>query len=160
MNLQNYGKKQSEYHDELHDEARKAIHDTIFRQRDLRPVEPGKCTFFPEDDRAPKALPQAQLFRIYQETVNLKIRFPGVAARFLSREEQKKIIALLCGRSSDVSFDIMRKTLKFPENAWFNLESEKRKTLKCDETAKILANKKIFWGGLAQFSFGETNRNH
>src|SRR5690606_4629914 len=66
-------RKQAAVHSELTDAARDDIRRVMFRQRPLRPVDPGKCTLDPTDKRAPAALPIAQDFRIVQELANLAV---------------------------------------------------------------------------------------
>nr|WP_194915326.1 hypothetical protein [Azospirillum sp. INR13] len=39
----------------------------------MKPVKPGKCTLYPEEERAHWALPIAQRFRILHELHNLRI---------------------------------------------------------------------------------------
>lgn len=61
-------------HHTLSDELRERLRDkTIFFQRDLKPVLPGRCTFFPEKERLPRWHPAAQAFLILQELANLRV---------------------------------------------------------------------------------------
>jgi CRISPR-associated endonuclease Csn1 len=136
---------QAHHHPELNDEAREAIHKVMFRQRDLRPVEPGKCALDPAADkkdkgglRAPWALPIAQQFRIYQELANLAVIGESFAETQLS-DEQRGWIAREMLRKKKVSFYRIRKLLGLDSKARFNLESEKRDHLKGDQTAAVLS---------------------
>ncbi|GHU14997.1 hypothetical protein FACS189441_5980 [Betaproteobacteria bacterium] len=66
--------KQDEFNPALfHEKARLNLKDTLLHQRPLRPVNPGRCTLLPEEERAPLALPSQQRFRIYQEVNNLRL---------------------------------------------------------------------------------------
>ena len=138
--------KQSAFHSELTEAVRKKIKDVFFRQRPLRPVNPGKCTLNPDENRAPWALPLAQRFRIHQDLGNLKIARPGVHQRHLTLSERDILLAKLLG-AGKVTFTSLRRALKLPPDAYFNLESERRRDLKGDETAKVLAHKDRFAKG-------------
>src|SRR5690606_22641374 len=63
---------QQTHHPELTEDARAEIRAILFFQRDLRPVDPGKCTLDPTDARAPWALPSAQRFRMLQQVADLR----------------------------------------------------------------------------------------
>ncbi len=126
----------------LSEEAYKQLKKALLDQRPLKPQQVGKCTLEPTQERAPKALPSFQYFRILQEVNNLEIRLPGQASHKLTQEQRDKLVSKLLG-AGKVSFDAMRKThLKLPENVLFNIESEKRKHLDGDKTATVLASGK------------------
>jgi len=135
---------QTAHHPELLDEdARADIRDTLLFQRPLRPVRPGKCLFFPEEERAPWALPRAQRYRIYQEVNNLRLGRAGETQRALTIEERDKIARALL-RTQKRTFDQLRKLLGLDSDFRFNLESERRKHLDGDKTATVLRAKKRF----------------
>jgi len=148
--------EQSKHHPQLTDAVRERVFDTIFFQRPLKSPPIGKCTLDPAkspDDadgfRLAKAHPLSQRFRIWQEVRNLTVGETGSTPRDLTKEEAD-IIALALIQSNTVTFDKMRKLLKLPEGAHFNLESERRKELLGDQTAKRLGAKKLFgktWRG-------------
>ncbi|MHC8508438.1 MAG: type II CRISPR RNA-guided endonuclease Cas9 [Rhodospirillales bacterium] len=117
---------------------------TLLFQRPLKAQPVGKCTLDPKDKRAPRALPSAQRLRIYQEINHMEVRLPGKGVRKLTTDERDMLVdkALNTGK---FTFDTARTALKLPENAVFNLESERRKDLKGDETAAVLSAKKV-WG--------------
>ena len=128
----------------LHEDARMKIHHHIFWQRDLKPVKSGRCTFEKDEERAPKALPLNQEFRIRQEIANLKIQYSdGRASELLTPEQREKIFAKL-QRQKTMSFDSIRKQLRLEKESGFNLEDEKRTKLLGDETGTRLADKKSF----------------
>ena len=64
---------QAAHHAGLTDEVREAIRDAVFFQRLLRPVKPGRCTFFPDEYRLPKWHPLAQEFLILQQLNMLRL---------------------------------------------------------------------------------------
>jgi CRISPR-associated endonuclease Csn1 len=145
-------KRQAPHHPSMTDDARVAIHDKIFWQRDLKQPPIGKCSLDPATESAEKdpegyrcswAHPLAQRFRIWQEVRNLAVVEVGRQARALTKEEGDKI-ALALFQNGKLSFDKIRGLLKLPPEAKFNLESEKRDHLKGDETAAALSAKKYF----------------
>ena len=149
-------RQQSAHHALMTDAARAAIDHTIFYQRPLRQPPVGKCSLDPADDasdaegfRCSWAHPLAQRFRIWQEVRNLAIVETGKHPRPLSKEQGDRI-ALALLQNGKISFDKARGLLKLPEEARFNLESEKRKELLGDQTAAKLAHKALFgkaWRG-------------
>lgn len=136
--------KQQLHHPEiLSDPVREELRDILLYQRPLKPVRPGRCTFEPDDDRAPLALPSSQRFRIYQELNNLRILNEGLSEAVLTREQRDAIIVDLL-RGKERSFDQIRRTLKLPATTNFNLKSEKRDKLKGCATARVLGHKNCF----------------
>jgi CRISPR-associated endonuclease Csn1 len=105
--------KQSEFHKELKNEDMKnQIKNIILFQRNLRKPVPGKCLFLPEENRCPKALPSFQLFRLYQNLTNLRIRNKKDNETKLTREEINTIIkSILTNNKESVKFDDLRKYL-------------------------------------------------
>lgn len=135
--------KQREFHGAaLHDAAVANLRAIIFHQRPLKPVKPGKCTLYSNEERAPWALPSAQRFRMLKELSNLNIRLPDESRkRPLTLAERDSLFKAMSQGGKELSFDKMRKLLGLPSEARFSLEDEKRKALKCDETASLLASK-------------------
>lgn len=138
-------------------EAKKTIEDTIFHQRDLIAPPVGKCTLDPacdEDDvegfRCSWAHPLAQQFRIWEEVRNLKVQEVGGQWRKLEKEEGDRIAYALF-ETSKVKFDQIRKLLGYNPEAYFNLESERRKELLGDQTAAKLSHKVLFGKEWRQF---------
>ena len=119
------------------------LEQTIFFQRRLRPVDPGKCTIFPNEDRAPVALPISQHFRLLQETNNLKIVQIGEMDRPLSAEERRQTFDVLVSQAG-VKFSSLRKKLQLRLDSKFNLEDEKRSHLDGDKTSAILRKLEYF----------------
>lgn len=127
----------------LPEAARSKIRDILLYQRPLKPVRPGRCSLEPSEERALLALPSVQRFRILQEINNLRVRErAGSDERPLTLQERNQILEdLRRGRNS--KFDKIRKMLNLSE-ARFNLESERRKEIKGDLTAAVLAKSAIF----------------
>jgi len=151
-------KIQSPHHAGMTKTAYETIHRAIFYQRPLAEPPVGKCSLDPAKDigdadgfRCPWAHPLAQRFRIWQEVRNLAIAETGRPERPLSKEEGDRI-ALALFQNGRVSFDKLRSTLKLPPEARFNLEGEKRKELKGDETAAKLSQKSLFGKAWRSFS--------
>ncbi|MDD9875148.1 MAG: type II CRISPR RNA-guided endonuclease Cas9 [Gammaproteobacteria bacterium] len=121
----------------LTDAARDKIQEIIFYQRPLKPVPAGKCTFEAEEDRAPKALPTAEHFRILQDLNHLKVRCTSFGEQQpLTLEERNKLLNKLAS-GAVMAWKSVCKTLGYPpDTTTFNFQSEKRKELKGDETAR------------------------
>ncbi len=137
--------EQAKHHEILRDRAaREAIEGIIFRQRPLRDVEPGPCTFVEGDKRAPLALPIAQDFRILQELANLEIADNrGQNPRRLNHAERDKLFVKL-KRRDKLTFKGIRQELKLPSDSQFNLEDAKRDELKGDRVSAALAGEECF----------------
>lgn len=126
--------EQERFHPELlSKDSRDELREIILHQRPLRPVDPGRCTFEPDDKRAPEALPLAQQFRIYQELANMRLSDGPLQQRALTREERDRLAEALQTRPK-LTFDQMRRMLRLSADVRFNLESEKRKDLKGNPT--------------------------
>ncbi|MCM0020992.1 MAG: type II CRISPR RNA-guided endonuclease Cas9, partial [Tagaea sp.] len=134
------------------DDARDAIKKVFFEQRELKPVNPGTCTFEHPEPRAPSAVPLFQRFRIWQELNNLKLENPDGTVRDLDKAERDRLYVKL-HQSKALSFDRMRKILDIDESrARFSLERIGRDKLDGDLTGAILSGKKLFgptWWKLA-----------
>jgi CRISPR-associated endonuclease Csn1 len=138
-------KAQREFHgDGFPQAAYDDLHDILFFQRELKAQPVGKCSLDPNQERAPKALPSVQRLRIYQEVNHLKVRLPGDPERNLTLAERDVLVEKALS-TSKLTFNAARKAIKLPDNARFNLESEKREHLDGDKTAAALAATKK-WG--------------
>lgn len=148
--LEEIWKEQASHHDELTPDLLARLKRIVIEQRPLKKPLVGRCTFRPDEERAPRALPLFQRFRILMETANLDIERPGQRARKLTLQERDVLAGLLASRASAVTFEAMRKTLRLPDDASFNLERGKRKGLDHDRTAGILGKAACFgtaWRG-------------
>ena len=136
--LEEIWKEQAPYHDVLTDDLLARLKRIIIEQRPLKKPLVGSCTFRTEEERAPRALPVFQRFRILMEIANLEIERPGKRARRLTLQERDALAAKLSSAGA-VTFDAMKKAIKLPDDASFNLERGKRKGLDGDKTAALLA---------------------
>ncbi len=141
---------QAAHHPGMTDEARDMLRGIVFHQRLLHEQPVGKCALDPvrsPDDadgfRLARAHPLAQRFRILQEVNNLEYGEIGQQLIRLDDEQRERLVRALSGRNR-LTFDRMRMLLTLPEGARFNLESDKRRELKGDETAAKLSHRSLF----------------
>ena len=88
-------KSQRRWHsDLLTDEPLRKIKHILVDQRPLKPQVPGRCTLFSEDERAPKAHPFFQRFRIFQDVGSLRVR-EGLSERPLRLDERDHVVLAL-----------------------------------------------------------------
>lgn len=125
------------------DAARDALKGIMFHQRPLKPVKPGRCTFLPDEERAPLALPSTQRFRIYQELNHLAILTSDAREQPLSLE-QRDLLAKTLNESSHRTFTQIAKALKLSGAARFNLQDGKRDRLNGNVTAAKLSSDDMF----------------
>ena len=138
--------KQSELQPGLYNKTACAeLKDILLFQRPLRAVKPGRCTFHPDEERAPLALPSAQRFSIYQEVNNLRILGDQLTETPLSLE-QRNIIVNLLEQKNDVTFTAIRRALKVATSHKFNFEDSegRRDRLKGNATSAQLAKEELF----------------
>lgn len=119
--------------------ARDRLRDIMLFQRPLRPVEPGRCYFEPNEPRALLAHPLSQRFRILQELANLEIAYGTFDKRRLTREQRDLLLTILSeggkmlGKDgSRLSWAELRKLVGAPKGAPINLDTSGRKGLKAD----------------------------
>jgi len=150
--------KQAEFHpDLLTADAKAAIKEAIFFQRPLRPVDPGRCTLDPTDERAPWALPLAQRFRMLQEINHLEIIGRDLKPRKLTLAQRDKIYAKLRTARTDPTFDQIRRLLGLDSDQRFNLENERRTALKGDAVGRALSDKSRF--GKAWWTYSDSEQD-
>ena len=132
---------QSAFHPTLTEDMRRRLRDTIFFQRPLRPVRPGKCTFFPDQDRLPRWHPAAQEFLILSQLNHLRI-VDDHGEHPLDITVRDLVARTLMG-GAKLSWSALRKTLKLPSQAEFNLEKGGLKELaRNDVAARLLGDTK------------------
>ncbi len=119
------------------------LKDIIFYQRPLKPVDPGWCLLEDGEQRAHRALPLAQEFRMVQEANNLRILILGEPAKRLTQQQRDKVLNDLRTKK-ELKLEQLVKLLKLPSGARINLFDENRKALKGDETASRLSHKDLF----------------
>jgi CRISPR-associated endonuclease Csn1 len=100
------------------------LRDIIFSQRDLRPAIVGKCWLEPDQDRAPRAMPTAQRFRIAQTVAHLRYSQPGIPERALS-DKQRDVLLSLLYRGSDQTVATLWRKLGLPPETDFNCRDDK-----------------------------------
>lgn len=150
-------KKQAELNPTLFNEvARADLKDVLLHQRPLKPVKPGRCTFMPDEERAPLALPSTQRFRMYQEVNNLRILREGLREELLTLQQRDNLIAAL-EVNSKRTFTQIKKLLGVGGAAQFNFEDPKREELKGNTTSAILSKDEHF--GSTWFKFDEAKQD-
>lgn len=128
---------QAQHHPALTDAAKAAIRDTVFFQRPLKPVKPGRCTFFPEDRRLPKWQPLAQEFLILQQLNMLRL-LDGQVERPLDLTARDLLARHLMG-GEKMTWTGLRRLLKLPHNTEINLETGGVKELASNQLATRFA---------------------
>ncbi|TXI30612.1 MAG: type II CRISPR RNA-guided endonuclease Cas9 [Nitrosomonas oligotropha] len=150
-------KKQAELNPTLFTEAARVdLKDVLLHQRPLKPVKPGRCTFMPDEERAPLALPSTQRFRMYQEVNNLRILREGLKEEPLTLQQRDQLIAAL-EKNNKRTFTQIKKLLGIGGAVQFNFEDPKREELKGNTTSAILGKEEHF--GDAWFAFDETKQD-
>ncbi|MDH4234001.1 MAG: type II CRISPR RNA-guided endonuclease Cas9, partial [Gallionella sp.] len=149
--------KQAEFNPMLFNEvARADLKDVLLHQRPLKPVKPGRCTFMPDEERAPLALPSTQRFRMYQEVNNLRILREGLKEELLTLKQRDDLIAAL-EENSKCSFTKIKKIIGVGGAVKFNFEDPKREELKGNTTSAILSKDVHF--DSAWFKFDEAKQD-
>jgi CRISPR-associated endonuclease Csn1 len=133
---------QSRFHgNALTDDAKQIIRETLAFQWPLKPQPVGRCTFLPDEERAAKALPISQRFRIYQEVNALRIRTVGETERPLTLEQRNKLVDRLLhptNKTGKLTFNQIRKLLNLSSYDAISIESDKRQDMDGDKTTAIL----------------------
>ncbi|MGI9345574.1 MAG: type II CRISPR RNA-guided endonuclease Cas9 [Gammaproteobacteria bacterium] len=130
----------------LTDAAIAHLKSVIFTQRPLKPQRRGYCIYMAsvKNERALKALPSLQRYRIYQEVNNLSWRHDNREIALNGLPEHRDLIAHnLLQRSSkkEATFKSLKNSLKkagVAIDGTFNLDTENRKGLQGDETSAVL----------------------
>lgn len=119
----------------LSDDVIEAIQRVIFYQRPLKPVKPGKCSYNPTEERAPKAHPLFQRFRLLKEVNELALVGENQQPIKLTPDERNALILALrtdLTKTGKRPFSKLKKDLKLGKEIRFNKESESRKDLEGD----------------------------
>ncbi|MFZ3017526.1 MAG: type II CRISPR RNA-guided endonuclease Cas9 [Gallionella sp.] len=150
-------KKQAELNlTKFTEKARADLKDVLLHQRQLKPVKPGRCTFMPDEERAPLALPSTQRFRMYQEVNNLRILRDGLKEEPLTLTQRDDLISAL-EKSNKCTFTKIKGLLGVGGTVQFNFEDPKRQELKGNTTSAILGKNEHF--GSAWFKFDEAKQD-
>jgi CRISPR-associated endonuclease Csn1 len=152
--------KQAKYYDKLTSKLKSKIKETIFFQRDLLHQIAGFCEFEEGELRLAKAHPLFQDFRIEQEVNTLEALSPQ--GEYLSEDQRNTIkqILKICSIAPDkgrmeIAFSKLKKAINLNKNLKFNLETEKRKGLKCHTTNYIMSQENNFGNSWYQKSDDE-----
>ena len=97
----------------------KEFKEIAFEQRPLRPSVPGKCTFEPAEDRAPKHSYTAEMFAALSKINHIRILRQG-KSRPLSDTERKIALDLCLNREKN-NFAQLRKLLALSAEESFNI---------------------------------------
>ena len=84
----------------------------------------GKCWLEPGEDRAPRALPTAQRYRIAQMLSHMRLRQPGLPERAFTHKERGVLAALLY-QGKDRTLDQVRRLLGLSPETDFNTRDDK-----------------------------------
>lgn len=147
--------KQKLFHpDLLTDAVISDLRETIFFQRRLRPVQPGKCSYNPAEERLPKAHPLFQSFRLVKEVNELAIVGEDKIARKLSPDQRDTLLLLLrtkLNKQGKAPFSKLRKALKLPPEVQFNKESETRRDIEGDVVCFRMSQAECFGNSWSTF---------
>ena len=144
-------KAQEPHHPRVAPEDWDEVVGALLHQRNLRPVERGKCTLMPDKPRAYKAHPLFQRFRIWQEALNIEVSTPGDPSRPLEAGERERLVARLLD-SPKLDFERIAALLALPDGTRVNLRSAARDSIDGDQTARVLRGRKLFGKGWARLS--------
>ncbi len=144
----------------LSPETLQRVRRIVIDQRPLKKPLVGRCTLSPDPDvvrchglnidrgeRAPKAHPLFQRFRILQDVCQLRVLRPGLPERALTVAERNAIADVLMSRASCVAFERLQQAAGISEECRFNHEGWGRTGLDPDETAARLAKRGSFGPG-------------
>lgn len=137
-------------------EAYRDLKDCLTKQRPLRPVRPGRCTFLPEEERAPLALPSTQRYRMYTEVNHLRILREGLQEQALTLAQRDTLIDAL-EHNAKRTFVQIKSLLGLKGAVQFNFEDPKRQELKGHVTSAILSKPAHF--GKAWFTYDEARQD-
>ncbi len=135
----------------FHEQARLKLRDILLFQRRLRPVDPGRCTFYPDEARAPLALPSVQRFRVYQEVNHLRWLDDDLKEQGLTLEQRDAIVQIL-DASAKQTFHKLRQVAGLNSSVRFSVQDAKREELKGNITSGNLSKKQCFGQAWSKFS--------
>jgi CRISPR-associated endonuclease Csn1 len=128
------------------------IQHILFFQRDMKPAQRGYCQIYFNDkaQRAWRAMPSFQRFRIEQNLVNLQIIGPDSRKSYLTPDQRAKLRERLLSQKT-MGFGKIRTLLGLDESHNFNLETDRRKDIEGDATGALLMKKDYFGKGWNSF---------
>lgn len=131
-------KAQAAFHpDLLTAEAHEAIGGILFRQRLLKKPKVGRCTFEPEEERQPKALPSVQAREIYERLNHLRLS-TGLNAERRLRPEERDALASHLLNEDKLTFVKLRKALKLGGEVKISLEESGETELLGSKSSRLL----------------------
>jgi CRISPR-associated endonuclease Csn1 len=139
-------------HHSLSEDEWDKIKNILFFQRDLKPAPRGYCQIYfkDEEERAWRAMPSFQRFRIEQNLVNLQIIGPDKTTTHLTSDQQAKLREKLLSQKT-MGFGKIRTLLGLDKSHSFSLETDRRKDLEGDATSALMMKKDYFgktWNSL------------
>lgn len=138
--------------DVLTPEVRDRLYEIVFRQRPLKTLQVGTCTFGNGEPRLPKAHPLFQRRRLLEEVNALKFGRTGEMPQRLTPDQRDAILLIKPDAKAKISFDKMRRALKLDSEVRFNKESENRDAILGDEVAVLMGTKTRFGNRWAHLS--------
>ncbi|MEQ9519703.1 MAG: type II CRISPR RNA-guided endonuclease Cas9 [Parvibaculum sp.] len=115
--------KQAEFHpDHVTDELKAAIANELFFQRAVTAPPPGKCPYYLEEDRLPRASRLFQERRIYEEVNSLKFTDKNGYALPYALEDRDKLVAVLMA-GENLTFATIKSTLGLDRSTKLSLEN-------------------------------------
>lgn len=139
----------------LNDGFRRQLRRAFFYQRPLKIQDHliGKCELEPSRKRAPIALPECQRFRYLQRVNDLTYEIDGHEHK--PGPDERRVLIDRLETDGDLTFAGIRKLLKLPRTAKFNLERGGEEKIPGNRTYSKL--RKVF--GLRWESLGEKDRD-
>jgi hypothetical protein len=121
------------------------IQHILFFQRDMKPAHRGYCQIYFKDkeQRAARAMPSFQRFRIEKNLVNLRIIGPDSRENHLTPDQRAKLRERLLSQKT-MGFGKIRTLLGLDESHSFNLETDRRKDFEGDATGALMMKKDYF----------------
>ncbi len=121
------------------------IHGLIFFQRPMYWPKSvvGLCELEPKEKRCQRSDRRNQRFRLLQEVNNLKYIDPDTHLEQKLDDNQRRLLIDKLSRTSELTFDQIRKALGFLESVKFNLERGARSKLKGVPIDALFAAKKV-----------------
>jgi len=105
----------------LTDSLKEKVKDELFFQRAITSPPPGKCPYFPEEFRLPRASRLFQMRRIYEETNHLKFSGKSREPIPYGMAERDKVVARLMA-GEDLTFAEIKKTIGLKKTDKVSLE--------------------------------------
>jgi CRISPR-associated endonuclease Csn1 len=134
------------------------LRETVFYQRPLKPVLPGKCSYNSQEQRLPKADPRFQRFRLLKEVNELEIVGEDQQHTKLTPDQRDALVLALrtkLTKRGTLPFSKLRTVLKLGKETHFNKESDNRKDLEGDVIYHRLSQPEAFGSRWASLSLDD-----